>query len=438
MNGSIKHVLKFPAVFTALLLVLVCGPVAPGLDAAPAPWYTGQSNADDLVVKLVTIEPGDALYSWWGHSAIIIEDKKLKHSRFYNFGIFSFKEKNFFTNFAMGRLFFIVGALPTGMALENYRSENRGIRIQTLDLAPEKKIEMARNLEYNILPENRQYLYDHYFDNCATRVRDVINIATDGTLKRQTDTPSELTLRQLTRKYTHRSYPTDLLLMFLMGGSIDEPISVWDRMFLPIDLELNVAGLTIRDANGRERPLVSENVRWYDAVGRDPVPETATRGWPISLLIGLVLGLGGFMLSLFIAGERSRPIKQIRIVYGIYTGLLGLLFGVVGTALFFFSLFTDHAVTYFNENLFLANPITLLLFPFGVAAAAGSRKSLEIVRWIWVLHGFLTILLLFLKIFPLFSQQNWMTLSLVAPLYIGFSIERVWRVVGSKVAKPKA
>lgn len=403
------------------------------VNAQPAPWYTGQSRAENLEVKLVTIDPGDELYSWWGHSAIIVEDTKLNKSRFYNFGLFSFTEENFFTNFAMGRLFFAVGAAPTNPALDQYRDANRNIRIQVLDIEPDKKLEMARLLEQNILPENRQYLYDHYFDNCATRVRDVIDRSVNGALKELTVIQAEATLRQLTRRYTQHNYPADLLLMFLMGGSIDKPIAVWDQMFLPIDLETYVAELEISDGKGGYKPLVSENIRWYDSVGRDPVPDTVAGGWPISLLIGIPLGLCAFMLTFLLIGRQHRRNRLVRILYGTYTSLLGLIFGVVGSALFFFSLFTDHAVTYFNENLFLANPITLLLFPFGIAAAAGSRISVRIVKWIWLLQGCLAVLLLILKIFPPFSQQNWITLSLLLPIYAGFAGSQAWLKIRGKL-----
>ena len=52
------------------------------------------SRGDDLEIKLVTIGPGDDLTSWWGHTAIIVEDHKFNVSRFYNYGLFSFEQEN--------------------------------------------------------------------------------------------------------------------------------------------------------------------------------------------------------------------------------------------------------------------------------------------------------------------------------------------------------
>ena len=90
------------------------------------------SRGDALVIKLVTIGPGDDMTSWWGHTAIIVEDNKFNVSRFYNYGLFSFEQDDFITNFVMGRLIFWVGAWNTSDALAHYVSLNREIRFQIL------------------------------------------------------------------------------------------------------------------------------------------------------------------------------------------------------------------------------------------------------------------------------------------------------------------
>ncbi|MBN1835441.1 MAG: DUF4105 domain-containing protein, partial [Spirochaetales bacterium] len=154
----------------------------PAQAQSPAPWAHGKSRPQDLTVVLATIDPAAPVYTWWGHTALIIEDTRLGESRLYNYGLFTIEREDFVANFAMGRLWFQVGAAQPRRELEYNARMNRSIRLQTLDLAPNKKLEMAEFLERNILPENRVYLYDHYYDNCATRVRDVIDKAVDGQL----------------------------------------------------------------------------------------------------------------------------------------------------------------------------------------------------------------------------------------------------------------
>ena len=41
---------------------------------------------------------------------------------------------------------------------------------------------MIDKLEYDILDEHRYYAYDHFWDNCTTRVRDILDDVTGGAL----------------------------------------------------------------------------------------------------------------------------------------------------------------------------------------------------------------------------------------------------------------
>ena len=150
---------------------------------------------DYLVIKLVTIDPGDDLPMWWGHTGIIIEDTRIGAASFYNYGLFSFEQDNFALNFIQGRLIFWVGVWDAQLALNFYARMNRTIRIQTLNLSADKKLEMAKFLAKNVLPQNREYLYDHYFDNCATRLRDLIDRMVDGQFAKATKVPGRMTLR---------------------------------------------------------------------------------------------------------------------------------------------------------------------------------------------------------------------------------------------------
>ncbi len=396
----------------ALLAGLALGLSAACAPAAPAPWASGQSRAEDLIVKLATIEPGDELYTWWGHTALIVEDVRLRLSRFYNYGLFSFEQENFFLNFAMGRLWFQVGASPTSSELAEYKAMNRTIRIQTLDLAPERRLELAAFLEWNILPENRTYLYDHYKDNCATRVRDLIDRMVDGQLAKATSGLGRQTLRQHTRRYTAGHFLMNWLLMFLMSGVIDRPIRQWDEMFLPIEVERDVAALVYTDPQGVSRRLVSSEASFYQARDRQPVPEQPPVYWPRALAIGLGLALAGWGL----AAWRRRGAKAARVVSGLYESLLGLLLGLPAAVLAFMSWFTNHTVTYGNRNLLAANFGLLLALPLGIALAAGARRAGKALAALWALSLLLGLLALVLQIFPAIRQDNWLTVAVFLPV----------------------
>ncbi len=403
--------------------------------AAPAPWAQGLSRAADLVVKLVTIEPGTPLYSWWGHTALIVEDPRLGVSRFYNYGLFSIQKEDFVRNFIQGRLWFEVGASPTERELRAYRADNRTVRIQTLDLAPERRLAMAEFLETNILPENRTYLYDHYRDNCATRVRDLLDRMVDGQLAAAAAAPGSGSLRWQTRRFTAGHPLMNWLLMFLMSGGIDRPITRWQEMFLPMELERNVAGLRYLDPQGRERALVSAQETWYTAADRAPVPERPPGFALPALGLGALLGLAAAGLGWWRAregrpregraregGKRQREARggaAGRALSGSWEALLGLAMGLIGAILAYMSLFTDHTVTYGNRNLFLANPLHLVVVPLAVAVAAGARWTGRWLTGLWSLLAALGLLSLALKAFPALRQDNGLSAALLLPIQFG-------------------
>jgi hypothetical protein len=409
------------AILAGLFIVLVVA--VPGVAQTPAPWALGASRAEDLVVRLVTIDPSNPIYTWWGHSALVVEDSRLGVSRFYNYGLFSFDQERFILNFAMGRLWFQVGASNTERELAFYRYLGRTIRIQTLDLMPRKRLEMAFFLENNILPQNRTYLYDHYSDNCATRVRDLIDVTVDGQLAEATAVPGRMTLRQHTRRYTAHNLLMDWLLMFLMSDVIDRPITKWEEMFLPSELERNVAALRYRDETGRERSLVSESVLYFDAPRQRPVPELASPLWFRALILGLILGLPALLLGILIRRAKESRAKQTSwTLLGIYGAVVGLILGLIGSALFFMSVFTDHTVTYGNENLFLVNPITLVAVPLGLTAAfARGNRSRRLLQLLWFFLAAVSCGYLLLKIFPFFDQSNGAAVAAIVPVLLAFA-----------------
>jgi len=254
-SGLVKSLVG--RVFGIVLLGLA-GPAS-----AQTPWSAGETTGSALNIKLVTIGPGVPLYAWWGHSGMIVEDRRTGISRFYDYGRFSFKQDHFYRNFAIGRLYFEIGSAPTDAYLEHYRSLDQTVRIQTLDLAPENALELAKLLDRDVAPGNNVYLYDHYYDNCATRLRDILDQFTDGALNLGAADDAGVEFRTETRRFTQHSFFFDFLLTYLMSDSIDAEMSEWETMFLPERLEQHVASLRIGDGRGGTRPLVTETVLYY-------------------------------------------------------------------------------------------------------------------------------------------------------------------------------
>ena len=236
-----RHLSWIVRMLTALVAVWFVVQPATSQAAAPGPpWGKGVSEAEDLQIKLVIFSPGDQIANWFGHAALVVEDTRLGTSRLYNYGMFNF-DGTLLVKFAMGRLWFWVGQQPERLTYDYYKSQERDVRIHLLDLAPAKRMELAKHLARKVRPENRDYLYHHYFDNCSTRPRDLVDQAVDGALQESTQHPSPLTLREHTRRYTHHNFFVDMLLMFMMNDTIDKPIPEWDAMFLPDEFEIGRA-----------------------------------------------------------------------------------------------------------------------------------------------------------------------------------------------------
>lgn len=387
-----------------------------------------KTRGDRLTLKLAVIGPGDELYFWWGHIALVIEDEAAGNARFYDYGLFSFENEHFFTNFATGRLLYSCGASPAERNFEVYRRTNRDITLYTLDIHPAKREEVRRFAETNILPENRDYYYHHFKDNCATRIRDLVDLAVGGQFKeRFGEAPGRYTLRQHVRRHTWFSPFMDWILNFWMGQDIDTPITIWQEMFLPSEIARRIEDFRYRDPSGVERALVSHKEVLNKARNRPVVLEIPHRQWPWELLVGLGIAL---VLGLGMAQKKNHPARY-RILFGVSQSILGLFFGILGTLLLFMTLFTNHDYTYHNSNILYINPLLLAAIPLGIILAAGKETKKRFFAeqrlralWTYVLFG--CILSIIIKLLPGFYQQNQVTQALVIPFTLTLSFIPQW------------
>jgi hypothetical protein len=398
--------------FVALLCFLAAGQ---GLFAQVPP--PDEPEDDPLVLKLAVIGPGDELYFWWGHIGIIVEDRETGKARFYDWGVFSFENENFFVNFALGRLLYACTVTTAEWNLGNYLAANRDITLYTLDLPAATKKEIAAFAEWNIRPENRNYFYHHFKDNCATRVRDILDAALEGQFKaRYGEAPGRYTLRQHVRRHTYFNPFFDWILNFWMGQDIDTPITVWEEMFLPAEIGMRAGEFRYTGPDGLERKLVTAVETFNTAAGRPPILDAPRRQWPRELVLGLVIALAMGIFLVF----RGRDSRAAEIAWALGQGLLGLFFGAAGVILFFMTFFTNHDYTYHNINIIFINPLLLAALPLGVSFVKADyfdkKAKLELaVKILWSYVFVFGLLSLLLRPLPFFWQQNQVTLALVLP-----------------------
>ena len=381
---------------------------------------------EDYTVSLVTSGPGSEVYLWWGHIALLVEDHSLGRDYLYDFGVFSFETENFLSNFILGRLWYMSYRSSGEAGIRRTIQEDRRIRIQVLRFPPGNKLKLIRELERRVLPENREYLYEYYRDNCATRIRDLLDDAYDGELRRVSSARDAMTLRLQTRRFTGRNRFIEWLLMFLMSGNIDQEISGWEAMFLPSEIPGYMEKISFSDGKDADtQAVVSDRIVHLPEHERN-IPEVPGNPLPVPLGAG-ILAAGFLIAGRFLRGKAGILVEVIfRLI--LVSGAL------LGSVLFFLSFFTDHAVTHGNWNLLLLNPLHWI--SIFVPYRPGKKNSPEQIRirdfllfLPWLVSIDASLIMIVTRFFGLPSQDVGQAIAFLLPLALGICGPWILRVL---------
>lgn len=186
------------------------------------------------VVELVTMGVGGLIWERHGHIALCVRYANPEQDACYNYGIGDFHHPlQMTTGFFRGTHSFWVGKMDPNQMLSIYRYADRTIWVQPLPLTDEQEQKIIEKLEFDIRDENRHYAYDHFWDNCTTRVRDVIDNATDGALSKMAVPTDSRSYRDLARKGFFGMRIPLLITDVAMGRVTDGIPNYYQRMFLP-------------------------------------------------------------------------------------------------------------------------------------------------------------------------------------------------------------
>ncbi len=203
-----------------------------------------RAQQDPPVVELVTMGVGSLIWERHGHIALCIVEQNPMDDACYNYGVADFSHPLDMTaGFFRGTHSFWVEKMDPGFMLEIYRRADRTIWMQPLPLTAEQKQKVIAKLEDDILEEHKYYAYDHFWDNCTTRVRDIIDNATDHALSSMQQPPGDQTYRDLAREgfYGVGHYIPLFVTDLAMGRVTDRVPDYYERMFLPDFLREAVA-----------------------------------------------------------------------------------------------------------------------------------------------------------------------------------------------------
>lgn len=316
--------------------------------------------SDQSKVMIFTCEPGTELYAGFGHNAIWVSDPATGVDRLFNFGTFDFNTPNFYWKFIRGKLDYMVSATSARRFIDEYNYRGIGVTGQLLNLTIDEKQQILFLLETNLLPENRFYKYDFYYDNCATRIRDVVIKAVEGEINFNT-ADKNLSFREILLPYLTHTPWTKFGINLVLGLTSDKIASTYHYMYIPEHMMIQFGNATVNN-NGNERKLVISEKRFLESkldFSYNLLADPALFFSALLLLIGLIT---------FIELRRKSYYKWLDVMLntiGVIAGLF-LLFMWVGT---------DHTATNQNLNilwlfpaqalfltaLFFKTPIRLLL-----------------------------------------------------------------------------
>lgn len=293
-------------------------------------------------ISVLTIAPGASLNDAFGHSGFRVKDTTGLDVVF-NYGVYDFEAPYFYLKFAQGKLDYLIGANYFKDFYNNYVEENRSIEEQVLNLSQKEKQALYNFLLNNYKPENRRYKYDFFYDNCATKIKDVVllNVSQPVTFNNPKDYEPK-TFRTLIQDHLEWNSWGSLGIDIALGAIIDKQAAPEEQMFLPENIARYFEVATV----GSNRPLVESQ----EVIFQEQDAPQAKDFWSPLVVLGILS-----VLILWITYLDYRKLKRSKWLDVILFGATGF----IGIFLLLLWFATDHTATANNYNLLWASPINL-------------------------------------------------------------------------------
>ncbi len=312
-------------------------------------YSAAQYPGDSAKVFLITVSPGEEIYSHFGHSALRILEPRRGIDITYGYGMFDFSIPHFYEKFVFGRLLYCISADRFEDFMEEYKSTGQEVYQQLLNLTNKEKYQLIMNLQINYRPENRWYRYDFLYDNCSTRIRDIIEKSVDGKIEYDSSfIKKQKTFRDLLSISLENEPWVSLGINTMLGTGSDKTAAAKEYMFLPCYLMKITSGSGISTGKN-SRQLTGQPVTILK--GTIPVAKLNLFNKPETYFVVL------FFLALLVSylGYRKNLYSRwFDIVLFSVTGVLGLLFSIIWIG-------SLHKVMAYNINILWANPLNFII-----------------------------------------------------------------------------
>lgn len=329
--------------------------------------------SDSTQLSLLTVAPGNELYSAFGHSGIRVKDFKRNIDIVFNYGTFDFNQPDFYVNFVKGKMLYMldVGSFESFMAMYEY--EERSVVEDVLNLTENEKQNIFSFLLNNAQPNNRNYRYEFFFDNCATRIRDVFEKELNNKIQfhyQGFDTTK--TLRQMLDLYVNESPWVKFGFYLILGLPCDVAANPRTQAFLPDYLQKTFEQANIKTPNGIEPFVIKKQV-----LLQYPSPKEAN-----DLLTPKICMLLLLIIAILLA-LAELALKKHLVVFDF---IIFFAAGLLGTFFLSMWLFTEHYSVKKNLNMLWAIPLFLpLSFTLFFKKFKPFNTLWLSATWIWML-----------------------------------------------------
>lgn len=302
--------------------------------------FAGQYLSEQSRISLLTCAPGSELYARYGHTALRVQDTVNQLDVVFNYGIFDFNTDHFYWKFVRGETYYQLGIESADAFFFGYAYNRRPVYEQVLNLTLPQRQSLFEALVVNYEPQNRYYLYNFVFDNCATRPYQLIKQVLGDSITSTYTGAEGQTYRDFLRRYTRPASWANFGINLLFGRRADRPMHGEQRLFLPEELMFFMAGARLPDGT----PLVQSGD--IQPFGIQPVPWYAT--WYLGIAL---LALALVAVSLW-DRHRGKWSWWVEVVMGIVYLALLLIVG-------FLTFFSIHPLVGFGWRLLIIPAIHL-------------------------------------------------------------------------------
>ncbi len=360
--------------------------------------------SESAAISVLTMGPGTNLNDSFGHSAFRISDTNQNIDLVYNYGVYNFDTPNFYLKFIKGQLMYQLDRTDFSLFYKHYSDQDRWIKEQVLNLTIKEKQEVFDFLQNNYLPENRKYIYDFFFENCATRIRDVLaSVLKNKLVFDKNFVTNTHTFRQLIQRNVHWNSWGSFGMDLAIGAVVDRNASSWEHQFLPEYIFKALEKSQIKRSLGATDLVKKTSILNKKTAKEKSETLLVSPFFLISLLAFIILGV---TFKDYQNNSRSRWMDS-----GLYA-----LTGMIGVFLLLLWFATDHFATQNNYNLLWAVPLSLF---FVIEIAKRNPKY-----WLKKYVMFQILMLLLLSIHWITGVQSYPVVLL--PLLIALSIRYIF------------